>query len=518
VPVLNLLSRPNLEGKEWREKTFLYNMDSVSEYLSWMLYPLGISITPEQVVIGREGWRYLGDRYERTRSVSRRSQIPADIEIGQRIGAATEMWERWLAGKGVRLFKIMLAPNKETIYPEYLPEWAKAVPPTATDALIAGVDPSRYIDLRRPLLAAKAMHKEALYYKTDSHWNTIGAGIAFRTFAREISRAAPELRWPTDAAFKVNRIQPCDGKDLANFLRLAKRLPDSEPIIDNPSLRIETTHYDFDSKRVIRRGGNPQIDAPLKPTLITSKSALNAKRVLWLRDSFGMAMAPWMAATFTEVVQLHWSKALAAGGRFTELVENWKPDYVFISVVERSSRYELFAANPPINITEMRPDFKLLHTTIPVYLHHIIKGAAQNEYRLSGLDPFIDYSLDAAVDTSEANVLKLEMACADNTQKVPMQLFWLKDGEPYYSEKYSIRYTANPGTHLIDLSTVHEWTRSRAVRRIRLDIDSQGTCSTFRLSNPGTGVLLNKELAGATSQLPTQIIHPPADRGSGLNK
>ena len=34
-------------------------------------------------------------------------------------------------------------------------------------------------------------------------------------------------------------------------------------------------------------------------------------------------------------------------GRLASLVERWKPDYVFITVVEREERHKLFAAMPP---------------------------------------------------------------------------------------------------------------------------------------------------------------------------
>ena len=59
-----------------------------------------------------------------------------------------------------------------------------------------------------------------------------------------------------------------------------------------------------------------------------------------------------MAATFSQTVQLHWDQALKPGGRFIDLVEKWKPDYVFITVVERDSRSPLFTppAPPPITV------------------------------------------------------------------------------------------------------------------------------------------------------------------------
>ena len=54
-----------------------------------------------------------------------------------------------------------------------------------------------------------------------------------------------------------------------------------------------------------------------------------------------------MAATFNNVLQIHWSEALKQDGSFAQLVEDFKPDYVFITVVERSARSPDFTVFPP---------------------------------------------------------------------------------------------------------------------------------------------------------------------------
>ena len=468
-------------------------MDFTSKWLSLALYQIGISTDPGQVVIGREGWLFLGDNYKQSQTVSRRGKTSDDLIIGQKIGDATIAWDHWLASKGVRLFRVMIGPNKETIYPEYLPMWAKPSSPTATDALLTGTGTQHYIDLREPLLAAKTSSNESLYYHTDTHWNSLGAGVAYRAFAQEVSRSIPEIRWPVDDAFEVSSIGPRYGGDLANFLRISENLHDMEPVLNATNLPIETTQYDFDSRIIIHKGGNPQVGAPRKPVLIKSVGALNAKKVLWLRDSFGSALSPLMAATFTETVQLHGGVALAPGGRFIELVEKWKPDYVFITVVEREARDELFATYPPISIIGQPGDFKQLRTTAPLVFNQILKGSASNEYKLNGLDPFVVYTLSAPIEASEAQFLSINLVCRDNTEKVPMQLYWLKDGKSYFDEENSMKFTVSSGLQLIDLRTVSGWAKSGTIHRLRLDSESQSTCSEFKLSNPIIGVLPNHQ-------------------------
>jgi alginate O-acetyltransferase complex protein AlgJ len=272
--------------------------------------------------------------------------------LGKQIGAAMEAWDAYLSRKDVRLFRILIGPNKGTIYPEHLPDWAKPASPNATDALIAGTGVLRYVDPRATLLSAKAHHQEPLYHKTDTHWNSLGAGLAFQFFARQVGTAAPEIRWPSDPAYVVSRVVSRNGGDLANFLRLSAKLSDSETMIRALDLPVETTQYDFDSNQVIRQGGNPRVRVSSKPLLVRSVGALNNKKVLWLRDSFGLAMSPLMAVTFSEVIHLHWREGMKPGGRLVQLVEDWKPDYVILTVVERNSRSSEFTIYPPSVMTQ----------------------------------------------------------------------------------------------------------------------------------------------------------------------
>lgn len=353
IPAINIASAPHSGSANWHKRAFLYNMDFGVTWASRLLYPFSISIDPKQVIIGRDDWLYLGDQHEKTLTTDRRSPTEADTALGKEIGGAAQAWDRYLSGKGVKLFRVMVGPNKGTIYPDHLPAWAKPPSPNVTDALFAGTGNVRYIDLRRPLLAAKADRPEALYYKTDTHWNSLGAGIAFRAFVREISNAAAELKWPPDTAYQLIRVHPKTDGDLIRFLRLSD-LQDTEPVIRLSELPIKTTQSDFDTKQIICLCGNPMVGTPEKPLLVTSKAALNSKKVLWLRDSFGTAMAPFMAASFSETLQLNWAKGLKSPERLVALIEEFKPDYVFLTVVERESRATAFTVYPPSTLASKR--------------------------------------------------------------------------------------------------------------------------------------------------------------------
>jgi alginate O-acetyltransferase complex protein AlgJ len=358
IPAINILSASTFSGVKWYKKAFLFNLDFVLRPASRLLYPVGISVDPKQVVIGRDGWLYLGDQHQHTLTVNRRSPTENDHAVGKKIGAAAQAWNAYFSGKGIKLFKIMVGPNKDTIYSEHLPAWAKPLSLTVTDALFAGTGKKLFIDLRQPMLAAKENQPLALYYKTDTHWNAVGAGVAFRAFAQQVAMDDPELRWPPVAAYALDHVDPRAGGDLAKFLRLNEELTDSEPIVRASNPPIETTQFDFHTEKIVYRGGSPVVESPTKPLLVKSESALNNKRVLWLRDSFGGAMSPLMAATFSDVLHLHWSDGLRSPENLIQLIDKFKPDYVFMTVVERSSREKVFTVHPPSMLHQKGNDVK----------------------------------------------------------------------------------------------------------------------------------------------------------------
>lgn len=487
APIVNVISTPDVQIKKLKDRAFLYNVDFVSAWVSAFLYPFGISTAPEQVVIGRAGWLYLGDKYEQARSVARYGAKPEDDDRGRRIGEAATAWDLYLASKGVRLFRVMVGPNKESIYPDHLPLWARGNSPSATDAILAGVGSTRYIDLRAPLLDARKAYPTPLYYKTDTHWNLLGGAAAFKSFANIVGVEAPELLWPPTTSYQMSHVAPRNGGDLANFLRISSHLSDLEPTPNIFKLPIRTEKIDFTTNTTISEGDNLQVGSTSKPLLIKSHGALNNKRVLWLRDSFGTAMSPYMAATFGEVLQLHWLEALKPGGSFTQLVESWRPDYVFITVVERSVGAKAFATFPPPAIAEKGADFKpTLQGTIK-RVNDLEQEKSAGDYKVTGLDPFVEFSITDANTQHVPNLLNVDLTCNDGSMSVPIQIFWLSKEATRYDEKNSEKLTLRTGSSLIDLRTIQKLRNIDSISRIRLDVNSNRTCRNFQLRNIALG-------------------------------
>ena len=171
-----------------------------------------------------------------------------------------------------------------------------------------------------------------------------------------------------------------------------------------------------------------------------------------------------------------------------QLVEDWKPDYVFFTVVERASRAPWFANYPPPVIGPKADGFKPIQTTNVAELNHLKNGATTNDFQITGVDPFVDYAISKAVPPSEVRFLNINLTCADDSQSIPLQLFWLEDGNPYFDEEHSARFSIQPGDNLIDLRTIPKLSSEKTISRIRVDIDDQSSCTHFKLNNPVLGV------------------------------
>lgn len=149
----------------------------------------GVSPAPN-VMLGRDGWLYfLGEEGTSFDRYYRGTPAMTDNEL-QSVLAELKRRDRFLASHGIA-YVVTIAPDKATIYPEHLPRWAatatQRTPLARLTEAIRADGTLRYVDLRAPLAAAKA--SERVYYATDSHWNYLGASVAYREIMRALDAA-----------------------------------------------------------------------------------------------------------------------------------------------------------------------------------------------------------------------------------------------------------------------------------------------------------------------------------------
>ena len=274
------------------------------------------------VMPGRDGWYYwLG---EDGLSLDRHYRGVADFPDSYVDATVAELIRRhdWLAARSIA-YVVAVVPEKFTIYPEYLPTWvARSAQPSPQDRVVAALANSAValLDLRTALRAAKA--HDRVYYKTDSHWNYLGAMAGYDAIMREVQRALPPNRLPkTVAPQRPGYLPGVDffSGDLVGMLGLPGRIREDD---------IAPIHKIFSdaATRCARRVDSRSV--PEIETYVCDQPGL--PRAVVYRDSMAIPLIPMLAENFSRVV------FVSSRGFDTELIEREKPDIVIEEMVERT--------------------------------------------------------------------------------------------------------------------------------------------------------------------------------------
>lgn len=192
-------------------------------------------------------------------------------------------------------FYILSIPNKSSVYPEYMPDTIERKDTTSrTDLLMKYLEENTDLNVvdAKPALV-KAKKKKPVYYKSDTHFNQIGAFVTVQALKDKIDGKTDSLK-----DVKFDKVMNNYSGDLAC-------LCDMQDTFNND------TQY--------------QLDAATVNNKIKSN-----KRILVIGDSFSEVMQSIMSQYFAEVKTVNiWSFELS-------LLDEYKPDIV---VWEHAERY-----------------------------------------------------------------------------------------------------------------------------------------------------------------------------------
>ena len=112
----------------------------------------------------------------------------------KRIYRSLYLQSEYLAGKGIK-FVFAAAPNKNTIYPEYIPErYERRNAESNLERLNEYLKGRKvaYINWQSVLEGNKG--EQLLYHKKDTHWNNYGALLAYRETVSKAEELLSGLR------------------------------------------------------------------------------------------------------------------------------------------------------------------------------------------------------------------------------------------------------------------------------------------------------------------------------------
>lgn len=270
------------------------------------------SSKPQKAVIGSNEWFYYTSVSDKIMGSYANKNLIAQFELDS-------LSKEWANRKALLKdhdieYYMVVWPNKPTIYPEYIP-YKMSIQKKDTiskidqiiDYLESKYTPVELIDIRDELLAEKEENK--LYCQHDSHWNDLGAFIAYQNLMQKMNMI-PYKMDDFDISWEdSNKGGLIDVMGLCNSKFITEQLPvfkfkGGYKYIEHITTELDNMYY----KR--------------------NEFSKSDKRILVFRDSYTSAMVQFISLNFKEAYFV-WSDY------HQFVVDMVDPDIVVVAKVER---------------------------------------------------------------------------------------------------------------------------------------------------------------------------------------
>jgi alginate O-acetyltransferase complex protein AlgJ len=304
---------------------------------SFHLGVLGRSLD-RHIFFGRDGWMFWTDDRETVPAImaDSRGKLQFKPEEIRRIDALLRATRDSFAACGIPS-AIVVAPNKQSIYGEFLLDAEAGVPQTRFDALMDALSDSAramIIDPRPIMQAAKIAHAPVhLFNKTETHWNDLGAFYAYSAIIGELARAMQiaHLERASLDNYRVT-VERYAGGDMATRVLFAP-------------WRFADENVSVTPRDPIPGGRVTQLDR----TYFVSRNPAGTGRLVLFGDSFAFQVMPFLAQHFEEV---HHYVDEAFNG---SIVARHRADAVLLLMVERYANRLLLPQIDLARACENRP-------------------------------------------------------------------------------------------------------------------------------------------------------------------
>jgi hypothetical protein len=322
ILLLSFLALPGVSLTSLSEQ-FRWRTDLIRSY-NTLRFKAGDHVF-NNAVVGTHGWiYYMGGlsirEYQHTDPLGQRTLKALQTELDQ-LNAD-------LAKEGKTLL-LVIPPNKPTVYPEYMPQQIPVIGATSRldefAAYMRSNGQTRVVDLRSTLI--NASKTQLTYYKTDSHWNDLGAYYGYVDILNALSTEYPVLK----------------PHALSDFIYE----PDGSGTLTDLPGTMGLFPFEEDGPRLTPRfpSQTETISAPLADgtdMLLTTNQDQQLPRLLIFGDSFYDSLAKFLEPHFSHITALTYRRPPGrAGSRLAYQIHTDKPDIVIIECVERGLE-ELF--------------------------------------------------------------------------------------------------------------------------------------------------------------------------------
>ncbi len=281
------------------------------------------------VLVGRDDWLFQGGD-PHLRDILNAWPF-SDAELA-RWAQVMSSKHQWLKAQGIT-YVFAITPSKHLVYPDKLPRsFRRATDTSRMDQLVDYLRKNTQVpvlDLRPPLRAARATLRP--YHLTDTHWNAFGAYVGYREIL-QAAGVAPAYRGVPDMRPADFRATMVPGGDLAQALDLRDVL--TESVLMPEVWRPDCAEYSkVDADALVRY--LERFDDQFKHRQsFTTRCPRATGRLLMFRDSFALALMPYLSETFGYIHYVPHSPVSLKN--LQPLVIEHRPDVV---IEQRTSRW-----------------------------------------------------------------------------------------------------------------------------------------------------------------------------------
>lgn len=281
-------------------------------------YKLFHEIESKKVLLGKDNWLF----YKSAGEADLSDEQPIADYQGINIYSEEEMKdiaenitavESYLERSGIG-FSVLICPNKEHIYSEYMPdEIIKVNDVCKVDILVDYLHENIDVPVLYPLdKLMKYKEDYQVYFKYDTHWNDLGGFIGVQ---------------------EINELYHGIGAKLENYdiaVLENKALNDLGQMLNMPEEFSDDDMYYIENYR-------PEVNATLEAVSedgvchVYKSDASDERTVLVIRDSYGEFLMGHIAKDYQNVIFVH------RLGFNQSYIDKYQPDIIVYQIVERAT-------------------------------------------------------------------------------------------------------------------------------------------------------------------------------------
>ena len=282
------------------------------------------------VYVGKDGWLFYTDSIDNYLG----TDLYADTML-RRIAKQMQGRADWCEENGIT-FYFMIAPNKNTIYPEKMMSSMKEGEQKRIDQVYDYLRENttvKCIDVRDALIAEKNANPTVdLYYPLDTHWNNHGGFIAYQTIMDTIKQDFPNAIKHEKDEYQIDYFD-AHFKDCAYYLGYYDTLENSGPVYTKLDGKIgQVAWHDWSGEfgQFVHAYVDPEngYQESCFNMGYTNEYAADAPSLYIIRDSFFMAMSTFIRDSFSKVTST-WRTDFP-----TKDILKEKPDIVIYECIE----------------------------------------------------------------------------------------------------------------------------------------------------------------------------------------